>query len=490
MLQTMEVRKGNQRHHTILIVDSDPYNREKLAAILRKKIGCSVLGAETIDGALKILANEKISLLIAECLSHENGVEFLKKCQEEFPQVVNIVGIPENGHYTLNEVAQYGAYMLYTRTPYNFSEMGDIALKGLAHYDKLQGRNGKETTFHEKNGFYNMVGKSFKMRTLFDRIAKVAAADTCTVLLQGESGTGKELVARAIHLLSSRRKKNLVPVNSAAIPDDLLESELFGHEKGAFTGAVKAKMGRVQYAEGGTLFLDEIGDMKPAMQAKLLRLLQEKEYEPVGGLKPIKADVRIIAATHRDLEERIREGKFREDLYYRLNVIPFYIPPLRERVEDIPLLMDNFVKKLSRDNIDRILGFEPDVYEVLMGYDWPGNVRELENLVQRLSVLCGGQMIRVDDLPEQYCRHFKKTKPAAKQDPIVYPREINWNDGNVDFKTLTNDFENKLIVKALFMAKGNKKEAARLLNLKRTTLIEKIKKKKIDFPPDLQVRLT
>ncbi len=489
MSQAMEVKKENQRHHCILIVDSDPYNREKLAAILRKKIGCSVFGVETIDGALKILASEKISLLIAECLSHDNGVKFLEKCQKEFPQVVSIVGIPENGHYTFNEVAQYGAYMLYTRTPYNFSEMGDIALEGLAHYDTLQGRNGKKSTYYKKDCFYNMVGKSFKMQVLFDRIAKVAATDNCTVLLQGDSGTGKELVARAIHVLSRRRKKNLVPVNSAAIPDDLLESELFGYEKGAFTGAVKAKMGRVQYAAGGTLFLDEIGDMKPAMQAKLLRLLQEKEYEPVGGLKPVKADVRIIAATHRDLEKRIREGKFREDLYYRLNVIPLYIPLLRDRVEDIPLLMDNFVRKIDRNKSDSIQGFQSDVYEVLMGYDWPGNVRELENLIQRLSVLHGGQIIGINDLPERYCRHVKKKTPC-RPPPGIVNQEIDWNEGRIDFNTLTNDFENKLIIKALFMAKGNKKEAARLLNLKRTTLIEKIKKKKINFSCDLQVRGT
>ncbi len=344
--------------------------------------------------------------------------------------------------------------------------------------------------------FHGIIGNSSKMQALFELITKLAEDDISTILIEGESGTGKELVAKAIHAHSPRRKNNFVPVNCAAIPDDLLESELFGYVKGAFTGAANNKTGRIEYAGDGTLFLDEIGDMKPALQAKLLRVLQEKEFEPVGGLKPVKVDVRVIAATHRNIEELVEKGQFREDLFYRLSVVPLIIPALRDRREDIPLLIDHFIENMKRRRRNCLLGFDKIGMQALMEYPWRGNVRELENLIQHMAILHGGTLISFKHLPEKYRSHvdekllaetIKKREVHQSQNqpshslptnpPAEHSEEIN-GDG-IDFNALVNDYETQLILQALFKTNGNKKEAARILNLKRTTLLEKIKKKKI-----------
>ena len=343
------------------------------------------------------------------------------------------------------------------------------------------------------DAFYGIIGRSESMRRLFKLIGKLAEDDLSTVLVQGESGTGKELVAKAIHAHSPRAANHFVPVNCAAIPDDLLESELFGYTKGAFTGAASAKIGRIEYANGGSLFLDEIGDMKPVLQAKLLRVLQEREFEPVGGLKPIPVDVRVIAATHCNLEQMVAEGRFREDLYYRLNVVPVAIPPLRDRTEDIPLLIEHFIHSIGKTKKNPLLGFNQAAMSTLALCPWRGNVRELENLVQHMTILHGGSHVDYQDLPEKYRvgspppeqsaaqsrneedlstpEHMLLTAPAATVSGDVWP------DSGIDFNALVNDFETQLIVQALKLTLGNKKEAARLLNLKRTTLLEKIKKK-------------
>lgn len=342
--------------------------------------------------------------------------------------------------------------------------------------------------------FYGIIGRSESMRQLFRLIGKLAEDDLSTVLIQGESGTGKELVAKAIHSHSPRASHHFVPVNCAAIPDDLLESELFGHTKGAFTGASGPKIGRIEYANGGSLFLDEIGDMKPALQAKLLRVLQEREFEPVGGLKPIPVDVRVIAATHCNLEQMVAENRFREDLYYRLSVVPVVIPPLRERAEDIPLLIEHFVATIGRAKKKALQGFDPLAMRGLVEFPWRGNVRELENLVQHMTILHGGSLVRHQDLPEKYRtgplpsieEHQPSMPSAALHEgpaghaalaPSCATAEVSWPDQGIDFNALVNEFETRLILQAMQMSQGNKKEAARLLNLKRTTLLEKIKKK-------------
>ncbi len=343
-----------------------------------------------------------------------------------------------------------------------------------------------------ESGLGGMIGKSEQMRELFDLITCVAEEGDSTVLIQGESGTGKELIARAIHQNSPRRSGHFVPVNCAAIPDELLESELFGHVKGAFTGAQQTKIGRIQFADGGTLFLDEIGDMKPILQAKLLRVLQEREVEQVGGIKPTKVNVRVIAATHQNLEALVAEGRFREDLYYRLAVIPLLAPPLRERREDIALLIDLFIERFSRRKTDRRTSIEPLAMRSLEAYDWPGNVRELENLIQRLVILHRGKKISLQELPDKYCCcefiEEVQNEPAVENSPQgrpaqavvqIDPPEILWQECGLDFNQLISEFEDRLIMEALKRTDGNKKEAASLLNLKRTTLIEKIKKKNL-----------
>ncbi len=337
-----------------------------------------------------------------------------------------------------------------------------------------------------------MIGSSDPMRNLFELITKIAEDDYSTVLIRGESGTGKEMVAKAIHAQSKRKDQNFVPVNCAAIPDDLLESELFGYTKGAFTGANTNKPGRIQYADQGTLFLDEIGDMKASLQAKLLRVLQEKEFEPVGAFKAVPIDTRILAATHCDLEQLVSEGKFREDLYYRLSVIPVNIPSLKERAEDIPLLVNSFIETYTLKRGREKFTFSQEAIESLIYYEWRGNVRELENLVQHMSILFSGREVNLSDLPEKFhsvkIPEQKETNPESPAPSATEKQQggeksiltqLDWEDGQINFKELINDFETQLIVQAMKKTEGNKKEAARLLNLKRTTLLEKIKKKKI-----------
>ncbi|SEA62480.1 regulatory protein, Fis family [Desulfuromusa kysingii] len=335
-----------------------------------------------------------------------------------------------------------------------------------------------------KSGFGGMIGHSPQMLELFELISCVAEDGESTVLIQGQSGTGKELIARAIHEKSQRNTAHFVPVNCAAIPDELLESELFGYVKGAFTGAQQSKIGRVQFADGGTLFLDEIGDMKPSLQAKLLRVLQEREVEQVGGVKPTKVDVRVIAATHQNLEELVASGQFREDLYYRLAVIPLIAPPLCERKDDIVLLIESFIEHFSRRKDDRRTTIDPVAMKSLLNYSWPGNVRELENLMQRLVILHRGKRISLKELPEKYrCVASEEIELAERREgqssPSLNPPEAEWSEDGLDFNSLISEFEDRLILQALSRTGGNKKEAARMLNLKRTTLIEKIKKKNL-----------
>ncbi len=303
------------------------------------------------------------------------------------------------------------------------------------------------------------------MHRVFELVETIAGL-TSTVLVQGETGTGKELIAKAIHFNSPRRDQKLVSINCGAIPENLLESELFGHTKGAFTGAVQTRIGRFEQASGGTIFLDEIGTMPLNLQVKLLRVLQEREFERVGGSSTIKVDVRIIAATSADLERMVSEGTFREDLFYRLNVIPVILPPLRERREDIPLLVQAFVSQFcERHNMER-KSVSPQVMKALMSFEWPGNVRQLENLMERMVALSGNRTgIVPADLPHQIQAKTQNSTPF-----------VEIPDEGIDFQTVVTDMERELITQSLRRTNGNKKLAAKLLSLKRTTLIEKIKR--------------
>lgn len=321
--------------------------------------------------------------------------------------------------------------------------------------------------------FEGMIGRSRAMRDVFERIQKVANSDS-TVLIMGPSGTGKELVASAIHKLSNRGLKNRVSVNCGAIPAELLESELFGHVKGAFTGAISNRKGRFELAQNGTIFLDEIGDMPMLLQVKLLRVLQERQIEPVGGTDTVDIDVRVIAATHRDLEKAVQENKFREDLFYRLNVIPIKVPALKDRREDIPLLISHFLDRFVSADRSNEITFAPLAMDLLMGYDWPGNVRELENVIERLVILRGGNEILPEDLPAKIFR----SNPLATQ---TYKTLFELPEIGVDLKQILSDIEDSLIMQAMNRTGGNKNQASKLLALNRTTLIEKMKKKNLEL---------
>ncbi len=324
-----------------------------------------------------------------------------------------------------------------------------------------------------------ILGKSPALQEVFRVLAKVAPTES-TVLVTGESGTGKELLVRALHRNSPRRDGPFVPINCGAIPKDLLESELFGHEKGAFTHAIRTKVGRFELAEGGTVFLDEIGEMDLALQVKILRVLQEKEFERVGGTKVLHADVRVVAATNRDLEEEVRQGRFREDLYYRLNVIPIHLPPLRERGEDILLLAEHFLQRACQRQGIPLLRLTPEVRDALLRYSWPGNVRELENFMERMAILCEDSQICLADLPPKVLRELGQQLPqptVATVSAFRWPELSDLERLGMNLKEFLDTLEARLVDEALAASDGVKNRAAELLGIKRTTLIEKLKKR-------------
>jgi transcriptional regulator with GAF, ATPase, and Fis domain len=329
-----------------------------------------------------------------------------------------------------------------------------------------------------------IIGESSALKQVFKILGKVAPTES-TVLVTGESGTGKELLVRALHANSKRMDQPFMPINCGAIPKDLIESELFGHEKGAFTHAIKTRSGRFELADGGTIFLDEIGELDLNLQVKILRVIQEKEFERVGGSRTQKVDVRIVAATNRDLEEEVEKGNFREDLFYRLNVIPMRLPPLRERGSDIMVLAEYFLRRFCTEKSRSPLVIDREAKQMLLSYHWPGNVRELENFMERLSILCEADVIKPEDLPKKIWKSLGTERPepqpaAAPADAgFVWPRLSDLRDHDMDLKTFLDAIEERLLRESLEMADGVKNQAAEILGIKRTTLIEKLKKKKI-----------
>jgi len=316
-----------------------------------------------------------------------------------------------------------------------------------------------------ENGFHGIIGQSRKMREVFDLVRKVADCDS-TILLNGETGTGKGMVARAIHQKSKRRNKPFISINCGAIPENLLESELFGHVRGAFTGATCSKQGKFELADSGTILLDEIGDMSSDLQVKVLKVLEEGEFEQVGGSKTIKVDVRIVAATHRDLSEEVQKGNFREDLYYRLYVIPLMLPSLRDRKSDIPFLISHFLEKFNQKNDRHVQKIADEALDMMRGYSWPGNVRELKNMMERLVVLKGSGEITARDLPAEI-------KATHNFEPST---TIEISDEGICLNSAVTEFEKALILQSLEKTKWVKNKAAKLLHLNRTTLVEKIKR--------------
>ena len=455
----------------ILIADDDKKTRDFVAAFLSYK-GYQVYQAFDGQDALQKIELHEVQMVITDIMMPRvNGLEFIKQLKSIRPEIVTIAySAFANFEMTAN-LLKAGAFF-YLEKPFNLEELETHVKRGLEH-QALQSKSFRSKPCIKNRALLNnIIGESEKMLSLFEVIEKVATSDS-TVLIQGESGTGKELVARAIHDLSNRADKNFVALNCAAIPDELLESELFGHVKGSFTGAVASRIGRFEMADKGTLFLDEIGDMKANLQVKLLRVLQSRELEPVGSTRSKKVDVRIIAATNQNLDQMVASKEFREDLYYRLSVIPITLPPLRERGTDIPLLLNSFLEKFNRSKQRKVQGFDKQVMEILSNYDWPGNVRELENLVERLVIIKGTGVINIHDLPEKY--------RGGRTSPVVHGEHMTLPDDGFCLNSAVEEFENRLILQALEKSGGNKKEAAELLNLKRTTLIEKLKKKKLTY---------
>lgn len=455
------------RSSRVLIVDDESSLRTALFRMLDRK-GLSVITASRGDEA-KILcqSDQPLDLALVDLnLPDGNGIDLMGHLKNIHPNCQVIILTGDGSIESAVRATQQGAFHFITK-PFNMEELVSLIDKALDH-KKLQQENQQlRSELHKKYHFEQIVGKSEEILNVLSMVERVADSDS-TVLVTGESGTGKELIARAIHYNSNRADQAFVAINCGAIPAELLESELFGHVKGAFTGAIANRIGRFEMADTGTIFLDEIGDLEPSLQVKLLRVLQQKTFEPVGGTKSISVNVRVIAATNKNLEELVSKGQFREDLFYRLNVIPMTVPPLRERKTDIPLLLGHFMEIFNKNKTRRLTGFSVDALDCLTAYPWPGNIRELENLVERLTILKGQGQIEVADLPVKY-----RTTPIASVDPIQF--EIP--DEGMDFNSTVDQFENNLILRALEKTGWNRNQAALLLRLNRTTLVEKIKKK-------------
>lgn len=454
----------------ILLIDDSTEILENLSAYLTSE-GYEITTAS--DGTTGISRMEKhfYDFILTDMkMPGADGMEVLKYAKEHSPESICII---LTGYGTIKnavEAIKNGAFDYLTK-PVKLDEI-NITLKRALEYRNLKRENANlRNQLRRKYQFKNIIGESPAMQEVFETVEKVADTDS-TVLILGESGTGKELIARALHYHSYRKDGPFVPVNCAAIPSELLESELFGHEKGAFTSAIRTRIGRFELANGGTLFLDEIGDMNPNLQSKLLRVLQERQFERIGGVKPIKVDIRIISATHQDLKKAVLKKRFREDLYYRLNVIPIRIPPLRERRSDLPLLVHHFIQHFSKSKRKRVTAITDEAMERLMEYDWPGNVRELENMIERMVILANSEIIDVSDLPE-------RVLPVSSGE-IMKP--LNIPEEGFSLETALNEFERQLILQALNKSGWVKNKAAQLLQVNRTTLIEKIKRQNLQRP--------
>ena len=441
----------------ILVVDDEETHRSMIDTVLSPE-GYEISQAGDGMEAVEFIEDRYYDLILMDVrMKNMDGITALKKIKELSPGIPVIIMTAYASVNTAIEALKSGAND-YLIKPVDIEELKLLVKKNLHHYQLEQENRFLKERLDEQFHFENIIGKSLKMRKLFETMSLVSPTDA-TVLITGESGTGKELIANAIHLNSSRKDRPLIKVNCAALPETLLESELFGHEKGAFTGAVSRKKGRFELAHNATIFLDEIGEMPLSTQVKILRVLQEREFEPVGSGNTIKVDIRVIAATNKDLEEEIKEGRFREDLFYRLNVVSFNIPPLRERKDDIPLLADFFLKRYAEKNQRLIKGFTPRAMDLLMRYDWPGNARELENVIERAVILSRENSIT----------------------PGVFPRVIQGLDENNDYMLVITpgkslrEVERQMIIRTLEETGGNRTHAADILGISRRTLQLKLK---------------
>jgi two-component system response regulator PilR (NtrC family) len=452
----------------IHVVDDEPIIHEVLGQLLTSEgyeVEISSSGAEALE---KQYSQTYDITLLDLLMPGMDGIEVLKSVKKIDPQAAIIIITAYASVESAIEAMKLGAFD-YVQKPFKHDELLLTIQRALDH-KKLREENIRlKDELKRKFSFANIIGRSKAMENVFE-VIRAAAPSRSTILLEGESGTGKELVARAIHQNSDRATFPFIIVNSGSLPPDLLESHLFGHVKGAFTGAVSNKEGLFEAADRGSIFFDEISSLNQETQAKILRVMQEREFMRLGGTKTIKVDVRIIAATNTDLEELIRQKRFREDLYYRLNVIKIQIPPLRERKEDIPLLAKHFIDLYGRENSKEIEGVTEDVMAILERYDWPGNVRELENLIERAVVFSKSKWISRASLPSFFLTSKDKDKPAWD----LSPEEAGLKDQ-------TQEFQKRVIIHTLKKTKGVQKKAARILGVKPTTLNEMIKRLQIDI---------
>jgi DNA-binding NtrC family response regulator len=466
----------------ILVIDDDATVRSLLNDFLLIK-GFEVDLAENGERGLELIQEKPFDLFLVDLvLPGIGGLEVLKRIYAMNLAIPAIVITGFGAIETAVEAIKLGAFDYITK-PFVLEELL-LSLQRALDFNKLKKENfSLKRQLKHRYDFQGLIGNSVEMMKVYSIIKKISDTDA-TILIQGESGTGKELIAKTIHYNSSRAQNPFIPFNCAAIPKDLLESELFGHERGAFTGAISTRIGRFERANGGTILLDEIGELHPSFQVKLLRVLQEREFERVGGSKTIKVDVRILAATNKNLEKETKEGNFREDLFYRLNVIPLRIPPLRERLEDIPVLADYFINFFSKKRKRESLKFDGAVLPLFMKYPWPGNVREMENLIERLVILTEDNRITFHDLPQRFQEFMSpiiQGGQGVQPAPSDYKGEVLLPDQGVNLNILVETMERNLISQAMHKAQGIKSKAADLLGLKRTTLLEKIKKLEINY---------
>ena len=454
--------------HLLLVEDVDTL-REATAEHLEEH-GYAVTQAASGEAALEQVAGFAFDIVVTDLrLPGIDGTQLIETAVQQYP---DLIGIVVTGYGTIKdavEAIRRGARDFITK-PFQFAHLRHI-LESAIEQRRLQSENAYlRSQLEERYRFEGIVGRSAPMRQLFALLETVAATSS-TVLITGETGTGKELVAKAIHHNSPRGRERFVALNCGAIPETLLEAELFGHVRGAFTGAVANRQGRLEQAHKGTFFLDEIGTMSAGLQAKLLRVLQEREFERVGDSRPVRIDVRVIAATNSDLVRMVRDGAFREDLFYRLNVLPIHLPPLRDRREDIPLLVHAFLQKMGSSLVPPRpeAVFSQEALRRMMAFNWPGNIRQLENVVERTLALTPGRtQLDVADLPHEI---------VAGADQHLSNATLP--DGGVDLQRRLQEVERAIIRQALEQSGGNKRQAARLLNVKRTTLVEKVKRLRI-----------
>ena len=459
---------------SVLVVEDNATMREALEITLAK-MGLEVSSAADGAYAAELLGAKKFDLLVSDYkLPGMNGLEVFQQARRSQPGLDAILITAFGSVELAVEAMKLGVADFLTK-PFSPEELRVKVVKVLSARAAAaeSGRLAEEnellrSEIEEAGGFGELIGDSAAMRSVFEAIERVAATDA-SVLITGESGTGKELVAREIHLKSRRRAKPFIKLSCAALAEGVLESELFGHEKGAFTGSVKARRGRFELADGGTLFLDEIGDIAPSVQVKLLRVLQERQFERVGGEKTLAVDVRLISATNRDLKEEVGQGRFREDLFYRLHVVPIELPPLRARSGDIARLAAHLAAKICRRMNRPLRDFEPAALDLLAGYPWPGNVRELENVIERALVLGRGERIAVEDFPP-LARPEEKGPDGTAASPELTA------SGEIDLNATLENLERRYIAQALERTGGNKSRTARLLGLKTSVLYYKLEK--------------